>query len=692
MTSSTCDSTPASQAISPFELLCTHSRETSLLASIEALLGWDERTQLPPAAAEFRAEQVTYLTGLIHRRQTDPRVGDWIAAAQSNGAAADPQSDRAVILRQLKRQYDRKTRLPQALVEELARTAVLGQQAWVEARKNNDFATFRPWLEKTFELKRQQADALGFSVCRYDALLDEFEPGESTANVTQILAALRDELVPLVEAIASCEHKPDLSILKRYYPLAAQETLGRMAAQRIGFEFNRGRLDVTAHPFCTEAGPHDCRITTRFDEHFFAMAFFGILHEAGHGIYEQGLRSDQYGLPLGQYVSMGIHESQSRMWENLVGRSRPFWQFFFPEAQRLFPEALGQTSLDQFYFAINDVRPSLVRVEADEVTYNLHIIIRFELEQALLSGEIAMADLPAAWNAKYKQYLGIEPTSDAEGVLQDIHWGAGLVGYFPTYSLGNLYAAQFFSQAERDLGGLADSFALGEFASLRSWLNENIHAHGQRYTAAELVQRVTGKPLGHKDLIDYLLNKMEPLYSRSPAPAPTATVAAEVAQSESAALEVTSSVADDPSSAPSQTATVGVAAGESDAAAATYSADAATSDVAGEPAVPEKLEPSSKADVEEASDSESISSLETMTEVVPDHPWLRDLEPASIDANFDAGTLRTQPRAQEYQVGAVGNLIGIVVFGFVGLALGYWLLNFFGGERFNFLDIWLPFL
>jgi carboxypeptidase Taq len=686
----------ASPTPSPFDLLCGHTRETSLLNSIESLLGWDERTLLPPAAAEYRAEQMTYLSGLIHRRQTDPRVGEWLAELVANGAAKDPQSDIAVTLRQIKRQYDRKTRLPQSLVEELTRTTVLGQQAWVEARRNNDFDSFRPWLEKIFELKRQEADALGHSGCRYDALLDEYEPGESTEHVSRVLAGLREELIPLVGAIRDCDRKPDLGILKRRYPVAAQEQFGRLAAERIGFEFQRGRLDVTAHPFCTEIGPHDCRITTRFDEHFFSSAFFGILHEAGHGIYEQGLRTDQYGLPLGQYVSMGIHESQSRLWENMVGRSRAFWEYFYPEAKRLFPEALDGVSLDDFHFAINDVRPSLIRVEADEVTYNLHIIIRFELEQALLAGDLPVADLPAAWNEKYRQYLGIEPPNHSDGVLQDIHWSAGLLGYFPTYSLGNLYAAQFFAQADKDLGGLAPQFAKGEFGPLRDWLREKIHRQGQRYTAAELAKNITTRDLAHNDLIDYLLAKMEPLYSGPPsastttppaeAPVTTATMGEQVL--EPAATSESGATATTTSDSSVKFAAMMAAAEATTTTTSTLKPGTSPSD---QEASKEAAAESNAAERSEG-ESQPAGSAETMTEVVPDPPWTSEFGQAGVDAGFDAAALRTGPRRQEYQVGVLGNFIGIVVFGFVGLFIGYWLLNFFGGPRFNFLDIWLPFV
>ena len=495
-----------------YEQVCRHAGGIALLDSIEAVLGWDERTKMPAAGGAHRAEQMTLLAGMVHQRWTDPQFGRQLAEL-SESPLADPQhSDSAVTIRHLKRQHDKKIKLPKALVEELARTAVLGQQAWQEARANDDFASFQPLLEKTVGLKQQEAEALGYDESPYDALLDEYEPEESTANVAEVLAGLREQLVPLVAAIHQSSRRPDVSILRRSFPVDVQETFGREAAAAIGFDFDRGRLDVTAHPFCAGLGPHDCRITTRYDENFFSGAFFGIMHEAGHGIYEQGLPSDRYGLPLGEAVSLGIHESQSRLWENMVGRSSPFWYCFFDRAKDRFPQTLGDVSPDEFYFAINDVRPSLIRVEADEATYNLHILIRFELEKALLQGDLPVADLPGAWNEKYREYLGIEPPNDAVGVLQDIHWSAGLIGYFPTYSLGNLYAAQFFAQADAELGGLTAQFARGEFEPLRQWLGEKIYQQGQRYSAAELVQQVTGRPLSPQPLIEHLRTKLGPLY------------------------------------------------------------------------------------------------------------------------------------------------------------------------------------
>lgn len=494
-----------------YDKLVRFAHETAVLQSVEALLGWDERCLLPPAAADYRAEQMTLLTGMIHQRQTDRRLGEWLTELADSPLAKDPAGETGATIRQLKRQYDKKTKLPQSLVEELARTSVLGQQVWQTARQSNDFQSFAPLLKKTIELKRAQAEAIGYAESLYDALLDDYEPDERTGRLARVLGALRDELVPLVAEIRESGRLPNLEIVHRHFPVAGQESFSREVANTIGFDFSRGRLDVTAHPFCTAPGPHDCRITTRYEERNFSCAFFGTLHEAGHGIYDQGLPADRFGLPLGEAVSMGIHESQSRLWENLVGRHHSFWEHFYPAAQGTFP-ALTDVPLDVFYFAINAVRSSLIRIEADEATYNLHILIRFELEQDLLSGTLSVPDLPGAWNDKYRAYLGVEPPNDADGVLQDIHWSAGLFGYFPTYSLGNLYAAQFFDQADRDLGGLAAQFAAGQFQPLREWLIDKIHRHGQRYTAGQLIEQITGRKLSHEPLLAHLRRKLAPLY------------------------------------------------------------------------------------------------------------------------------------------------------------------------------------
>lgn len=484
-----------------------------LLGSCGSVLSWDEQTCMPPGGAEHRANQLGFLAGLTHERRIAPRIGELLAELENCGNWSDPNADEPVNVREARRVYDRATKLPQRLVEELSRTTSLAQQCWISARKTSDFAAFQPWLTKVIALKREEAAAIGsVSGVAYDALLDDYEPGMTTAEIAAVFEPLRAALVPLVSAIRQAPRQPRTEIVQRRFPKAAQREFLEVAARKIGFDFDRGRIDESAHPFCSGFGPGDCRLTTRFDEHHFNSAFFGTLHEAGHGIYEQGLCAASLGLGIGQACSLGIHESQSRMWENFVGRSRSFWEYFYPQAQRSFPEALGDISLDEFHFAINDVRPSYIRVEADEVTYNLHIMLRFELEQRLLAGELETPDLPDAWNTLFQKSFDMTPPDAARGCMQDVHWSAGLLGYFPTYALGNMYAAQFFEAARLDLGDFNAMFARGEFSPLKDWLNEKIHRHGKRYPARQLVEVVTGQKLSHAPLLKQLTSKFVPLY------------------------------------------------------------------------------------------------------------------------------------------------------------------------------------
>jgi carboxypeptidase Taq len=452
------------------------------------------------------------LAGLHHDRATDPRVGELLEAVESSDLVADPESPESANLREWRRGFDRVTKLPRSLVEELARTTSIAQQEWVEARKASDFQKFRSWLASIIDLKKQEAACLASGGDLYDALLDEYEPGANGKELAALFESLRRDLVPLVAAIVGSTHGPKARALEGDYPIDRQKIFGEMVASAIGFDFERGRLDTTAHPFCSGIGPGDTRITTRFDPRDFASAFFGILHEVGHGLYEQGLDPSHHGSPMGEAVSLGVHESQSRLWENGVGRSRAFWEHWLPQARRFFREPLHTVGLDAFHAAINRVEPSLIRVEADEVTYNLHILIRFELEQALISGDLTVDDLPETWNARYRDYLGITPPDDAKGCLQDIHWAAGLVGYFPTYTLGNLYSAQIYSKADADLGGLDPAFARGDFAGLLAWLREKIHRNGQRYRASDLIRRATGATLDHQPLVRALRSKYGPIY------------------------------------------------------------------------------------------------------------------------------------------------------------------------------------
>ena len=494
---------------STYQALTDHVRQTKLLGSIQALLEWDQQTYLPPGGTHYRADQVGWLAGQIHQRETDERLGDWLGTLLESPLALDPHSDTGSTIHELNHRFRKKSRLPLDLVQSQAKLHSLGQREWVAARKDDDFSAFSKTLNEIFHLKREEAQAGGTTACLYDALLDDYEPGAETQQVRRTLEELRDALVPLIAAAAEYPTSEHQDPLTGDYPVTEQRQFAEMAIRAIGFDLQRGRLDVAAHPFCTEAGPDDCRITTRFDESWFSMAFFGCLHEAGHGLYEQGLRQDQYGLPPGQYCSLGLHESQSRLWENLVGRSRGFWRHFFPQAKVRFPTALRDCDQPSFFRAINQIAPSLIRVEADEATYNLHIIIRFELEQALLEDQLPIADLPAAWNEKYQQYLGITPDTDTQGVLQDVHWSAGLVGYFPTYSLGNIYASMLFDQAESELGQLEPLFAAGNFSVLLEWLRQKVHQKGLRYRAHELMKQITGNTIDHNPLVSHLRQKVK---------------------------------------------------------------------------------------------------------------------------------------------------------------------------------------
>jgi carboxypeptidase Taq len=502
---------PASPSRQTYDRLVERLRRVAYLSSCGNLLGWDEQTNMPPGGAEHRSQQASLVAGLAHEWATAPEIGTLLTELEGSELVKDATSPEAVNIREARRDFDRATKLPQRLVEEQSRVATLAQQAWIEARKKSDFTHFLPWLEKTVALKREEAACLAKpSGVPYDALLDQFEPGMTSAEVTRLFTPLRDALVTLIGEVRDANRPPRRDILNRRFPVDAQKTFAVEAAKKIGFDFNRGRLDVAAHPFCSGIGPGDTRLTTRYDERHFPGAFFGTLHEAGHGIYDQGLDAEAFGLGMGSPVSLGIHESQSRLWENFVGRGLPFWKHFYPQAQQAFPEALADVPLADFHGAINDVQPSFIRVEADEATYNLHILLRFEIEKPLVSGDLSPKDVPGAWNELFTKSFGMTPPDDARGCLQDIHWSFGGIGYFPTYTLGNMHAAQLFEAAERELGGLAPRFERGEFGPLKNWLNEQIHHRGKLYPAGELAQVVTGTPLSHEALIRHLRARFAP--------------------------------------------------------------------------------------------------------------------------------------------------------------------------------------
>lgn len=500
-------------ARSAYQELIVDYREKCLLDSVGAVVGWDEQTYMPPKGSSHRAEQMALVAKMSHAKLTSPRIGERLAAVESSNLVRDGETIEAVNVREIRRSFDRAVKLPSRLVEELARVTTQAQHAWRDARKNRRFADFAPWLEKVVALKREEAQAVGYRESPYDALLDEYEPGATAKEVTEVFAKLRAELTPLVGAIVQSGRTPKRDLLTREFPIDRQAIFGQAAAAAIGFDFGAGRLDLAVHPFCSGIGPGDCRLTTRYAVREFNQGFFGILHEAGHGIYEQGLEPQHYGTPMGTAVSLGIHESQSRLWENQIGRGRPFWEAFLPRLQQTFPGVVDDVSLDDWMLAINDVKRSFIRVEADEATYNLHIILRFELEQALMTGDLAPNDAPAAWNEKFQASFDLTPPDDAQGCLQDVHWSMGGLGYFPTYTLGNLFAAQFMEQARKDLPSLDEDVRHAHFAKLKGWLNEKIHRPGQRWRPQELCRRVTGQPLSHQPLIRYLREKFGTLYA-----------------------------------------------------------------------------------------------------------------------------------------------------------------------------------
>ena len=488
-----------------YEKIIELSREESVLASCLDLLEWDEEVSMPPAGVAHRAEQRALLAGLVHDRATDPRYDDLLGAVEGSGVVGDPESPAAANVREIRRAFDKERKLPRRLVEEHARVTAVAQATWAESRRNDDYASFAPWLDRIFALARERADAAGYEGARYDALVDDYEPGMTTAHLLELLPRVQAQLVPLVASLRAVP-APAGDVLARDFPIDRQKAFAERAAARIGYDLRAGRLDVSQHPFCAPVGPGDVRIALRYDVRDFGSGFFALMHETGHALYDQGLDPRHYGTPAGEAASLGLHESQSRLWENLVGRSEGFWRYFYPQFRDAF-ESVRDLTLETFRRAVNHVAPNPIRVEADEVTYNLHVGIRFELELALLSGDLHVNELPGAWNELYERRLGIRPANDREGCLQDIHWSEGLIGYFPTYTLGNIYAAQLFAAAERAVGPLEESFARGEFAPLLGWLREHVHRHGKRWPVATLIERATGEGPNPAHLIESLTRR-----------------------------------------------------------------------------------------------------------------------------------------------------------------------------------------
>jgi carboxypeptidase Taq len=495
-----------------YEKLLERSREISALESVARLLHWDQQTYMPEKGQESRSQQRALLARLIHERTASPELRRLLEEIEGSGRLESLGPEARANVRELRREHDRQFKVPAALVEEIEKTAALSYRVWVEAKGNDDFDSFAPRLEEIVRLSKAWADAVGYQHERYDALLDTYEPGMRAAEIEPLFESLRSELVPLVRRIVGARCEVDTSMLRRKFDAATLRRFGKGIARDLGFDFKAGRLDASAHPFCCGVSITDVRITTSAEWSNPIDALFAVIHEVGHGLYHQGLLPRHRGTPMGSAVSLGVHESQSRWWENFIGRSRSFWEHYFPKLQEAFPGLMDDVAPDRFYGAINAVRPSPIRVEADEVTYNLHVLLRFELERDLLSDRLDVRDLPEAWNGKMEHYLGIRPAASGEGVLQDVHWAHGMFGYFPTYTLGNLYAAQLDRRIRREIPDLDAMVGRGEFHELLAWIREKIHRHGSRYRPAELVRRATGEALSTTPLVDYLQGKFGPPY------------------------------------------------------------------------------------------------------------------------------------------------------------------------------------
>ena len=486
--------------ISAYERLTALGKELQLVSDSAALLGWDQEVLLPSRGIPYRAEQMSWFSGYVHERFTAAEVGEWIAEAEDQTKAGDVVA--AANCREWRHEYDRSTCLPTKLVQELAEARVHSQAAWAEARKVSDFRRFAPHLQKLVDLSREHAERWGYDDQLYDALIDRFERGATARGLVGTLGSLRTSLLPIVDA-ATSRPPYDRSGLSGHYPVERQQAFNREVADSIGFDFEAGRIDTAVHPFCSGMAPYDTRLTTRYDETDFLSSLFGVLHEAGHGLYEQGLPKDWRGQPVGNSVSLGVHESQSRLWENHVGRSRGFWEKWLPRAIHHFPHLMGLTPED-LYAAVNQAERSHIRVEADEVTYDLHILLRFELECAIFSGDLAIADIPGEWNRRFESYFGLPVRNDAEGCLQDIHWSMGIFGYFPTYSLGNLNAAHLASAAKSQDPAVAAAFASADYAPLLAWMRKHLHEAGSLHLPNDLVTRAAGAPVTSEALVSHL--------------------------------------------------------------------------------------------------------------------------------------------------------------------------------------------
>lgn len=495
-----------------YESLVERVKEINDIGKAAQLMAWDRETNMPKAASMDRNHQLTTLSKLLHKMSTSAEMGEMIEAAQAEKKDADPDGMEARLLAALGRDYGRATKLDKDLVMRIAQMSGPARNAWVEARENNDFAHFQPHLETVVELCQEIADSYGYEDEKYDALLDGYEQGMKTKDVRDVFNKVKAETVPLLQAITERGRKIDDAILHQNYPVETQIAAAKELSVTVGYDIDRGHLGTVVHPFATSFSRNDARITSRWYPDFINPGLFGTLHESGHAMYEQGTHEDFARTPLARGTSLGFHESQSRSIENVIGRSLGYWEQNFSILQKHFPEQFGGRSVEEFYLAINKVQPSFIRVEADELTYNFHIILRFELEQAMLNGDLAVADLPTAWNDKMNELLGVVPPTDTLGCLQDVHWSRPGFGYFPTYALGNFYGAQMFETATSAEPALKSALENGDPIPYVNWLRENVHQHGRKYPPSELIVRATGKPLSPEPFIRYATEKFTKIY------------------------------------------------------------------------------------------------------------------------------------------------------------------------------------
>ncbi len=499
--------------MSAYDELLERLRDIDLIGQIGGLVSWDQEVLMPPKAAGLRAEQLAWISKTGHQRLTNPRIGELLDELESTDDLNDVQTANVRLARE---SYDKATKLPTEFVEEMAKHRSKAQISWSEARAKDDFSIFRDDLAKSIDLARRKADYLGYDALRYDALLDIYESGLTVARVDPLFAGLRDNVAPLIKAVVQSGNRPDISWVEdNSWEQPGQEALSQGVSEAIGFDFSAGRRDASTHPFCGGPNPDDVRWTTRYSESDPFGSLYGSMHETGHGTYEQGRRRDLDFQPAGEANGLGVHESQSRLWENQIGRSREFCEWALPMWQKHFPQNMDGVDSESLWQAVNLVEPSLIRVEADEATYNMHIMIRYEIEKSLIAGDLEIDDLPDAWDDMYEEFLGIRAPNRTLGVLQDIHWSMGAFGYFPTYTLGNLYSAQLLAAARKDLPDHDEQMRCGEFAPLLGWMREHVHQRGSILEPADLIEEATGSPPSPDAFVDYLKDKVERLYGVS---------------------------------------------------------------------------------------------------------------------------------------------------------------------------------